>query len=105
MCNARICSSEPSSVKLDGPVSEIGGSEISMTSDKTSETTITDPDDWRTPLAHYLESPCHIANRNVCRQTLKYVMLDNNFYRRTIDDLLLKCLGLDQSKIVMVEVH
>jgi hypothetical protein len=32
-------------------------------------------------------------------------MLDNTLYRRTIDDLLLKCLGSDQSKIAMREVH
>jgi hypothetical protein len=32
-------------------------------------------------------------------------MLDNTLYRRTIDGLLLKCLGSDQSKIAMREVH
>jgi hypothetical protein len=32
-------------------------------------------------------------------------MLDNTLYRRTIDGLLFKCLGLDQSKIAMGEVH
>jgi hypothetical protein len=32
-------------------------------------------------------------------------MLDNTLYRRTIDGLLLKCLGLNQSKIAMWEVH
>jgi hypothetical protein len=32
-------------------------------------------------------------------------MLDNTFYRRIIDGLLLKCLGSDQSKIAMREVH
>jgi hypothetical protein len=32
-------------------------------------------------------------------------MLDNTLYHRTIDDLLLKCLGSDQSKIAMEEVH
>jgi hypothetical protein len=32
-------------------------------------------------------------------------MLDNTLYRRTIDNLLLKCLGLDQSRITMGEVH
>jgi hypothetical protein len=32
-------------------------------------------------------------------------MLDNTLYRRTIDGVLLKCLGLDQSKIAMGEVH
>jgi hypothetical protein len=32
-------------------------------------------------------------------------MLDNTLYHRTIDGLLLKCLGSDQSKIAMREVH
>jgi hypothetical protein len=32
-------------------------------------------------------------------------MLDNTLYHRTTDGLLLKCLGSDQSKITMVEVH
>jgi hypothetical protein len=36
---------------------------------------------------------------------LKYGILDNTLYRQTIDDLLLKCLGSDQSKIGMGEVH
>jgi hypothetical protein len=60
-----------------------------------------DPDDWRTPLVRYLENPGHIADRKVQRQALKYVMLDNTFYCRTIDGLLLKWLGLDQSKIAV----
>jgi hypothetical protein len=64
-----------------------------------------DADDWRTPLVHYLENPCHIADRKVRWQALKYVMLDNTLYRRTIDGLLLKCLASDQSKIAMREVH
>jgi hypothetical protein len=54
---------------------------------------------------YYLENPGHIADRKVQRQTLKYVMLDNTLYRRTIDGLLLKCLGLDQFKIAIGEVH
>jgi hypothetical protein len=67
--------------------------------------TTTDPDDWRTPLVRYLESPGHIADRKVRRQTLKYVILDSILYRRTIDSLLLQCLGSDQSRITMGEVH
>jgi hypothetical protein len=38
------------------------------------------PDDWRTPLVRYLENPNHIADRQVWRQALKYVMLDNTLY-------------------------
>jgi hypothetical protein len=65
----------------------------------------TDPDDWRTPLVRYLENPGHIANRKVQRQALKYVMLDNTLFHRTTDDLLLKCLGWDQYRMAMGEVH
>jgi hypothetical protein len=96
------CSAERSSAKLDGPVSETGGS---MISDESSETTMTDPDDWRTPQVCYLENPGHIADRKVMCQALKYNMLNNTLYRRTIDGLLLKCLGSDQSKIAMGEVN
>jgi hypothetical protein len=73
--------------------------------DNLGEMMTTKPDDWRTPLVQYLENPGHIADRKVRRQAKKYVALDNTLYRRTIDSLLLKCLGLDQSGIVIGEVH
>jgi hypothetical protein len=63
------------------------------------------PDDWRTPLICYLENPGHITDRKVRRQALKYVTLHNTLYHRTIDGLLLKRLGLDQSKVAMGEVQ
>jgi hypothetical protein len=105
MHSAMIGSDESNSAKLDGSVSETGGSRISRISDESNEITTIDPDNWRTPLVHYLENPGHIAERKVPRQALKYVMLDNTIYCRTIDDLLLKCLGLDRSKIAMGEIH
>jgi hypothetical protein len=58
-----------------------------------------------TPLVRYLEKPSYIIDRKVRRQALKYVVLDNDLYRRTIDGLLLKWLGLDQCRIVMEKVH
>jgi hypothetical protein len=105
MHSARICSAEPSSAKLNRPVSESGGFKISRTSDKSSETTMADPDDWRTPLVHYLENPGHIVDRKIQWQALKYVMIDNTLYHQTIDGLLLKCLGSNQSRIAMGDVH
>jgi hypothetical protein len=65
--NAKICSAEPSSAKLDVSVSKTEGSKISRILDKSSETMMADPDDWRTPLVRYLENPNHIANRKVRR--------------------------------------
>jgi hypothetical protein len=104
MCSAIMCSAEPSSAKLDGPVSETGGSRISRISDESSETMMADTDDWRAPLVRYLQNPSHIANRKVRCKALKYVILDNTLYRRCIDGVLLKCLDSDQSKIAMGEV-
>jgi hypothetical protein len=105
MHNATIYSVEPSLTKSDVPVSKIGGSKIFRILDEASKMTMADPDDWRTPLVRYLENPDHITDRIVQRQALKYVVLDNTLYHRTIDDLLLQCLGSDQSKIAMWEIH
>jgi hypothetical protein len=96
---------EPSSAKLYGPVSVIEWSRISKILDKSSEMTTTNLDDWRTSLVRYLENPGHIADRKVGHQALKYVMLDNTLSRRTINGLLLKCLGSDQSRIAMGKVR
>ena len=35
----------------------------------------------------------------------KYVLIDDEFYRRTAGDLLLKCLDSDQTKVAMSEIH
>jgi hypothetical protein len=105
MQSAEICFAESDLAKADGPVSETGGSRISKNSDESSQTTMVDPDDWRIPLVRYLENPGHIADRRVWRQTFKCVVLDNTLYHRTIDGLLLKYLGSDQSRIAMGEVH
>jgi hypothetical protein len=57
MQSAEISSAEPSSAKLDGSVKETRGSRIFRSLDELSETTTAKPDDWRTPLVHYLENP------------------------------------------------
>jgi hypothetical protein len=81
MHSAIICSAKPSSAKLDGSVFKTGGSRFSTNSDESSKMTMTDADDWRTPLVCYLENTGHIADSKVQRQALKYVVLDNTLYR------------------------
>jgi hypothetical protein len=65
------------------------------------ETATAKPKDWRTPLVHYLENPSHVIYTKFWQQALKYVLLYHDLYRRTIDDLLLRCLGSDQFKVAM----
>jgi hypothetical protein len=65
----------------------------------------TDAIDWRTPIINYLRNLCVKADRNVRRTTFKYVLMDDEFYRRSINDVLLKCLGPNDAILVMAEVH
>jgi hypothetical protein len=65
MHSAEIHSTKPSSAKPDVSESKSGGSNIFRSSDNLSETMKTEPDDWRTPLVHYLGNPGHIADRKV----------------------------------------
>jgi hypothetical protein len=53
MHNAKICSTEPNSEKLDVLELETRGFSISS-SDDLGETATVEPEDWRTPLVHYL---------------------------------------------------
>jgi hypothetical protein len=100
-----VCSAEPSSTKSDVSVYKTRGSRISQISDEASKMTTVDPNDRRTPLVRYLDNPGHIADTKVRQRALKYIVVDNTLYCRTIDGLLLRCLGSDQSKIAMGEVH
>ena len=53
----------------------------------------------------YLRDPGRGAERNIRRLAFKYVLIDDEIYRRTTKDLLLKCLDSDQARVAMDEVH
>ena len=40
-------------------------------------------------------------DRAVRRMDFKYTMRDDGLYRRTVDDVLLKCLDEDQARVAM----
>jgi hypothetical protein len=61
--------------------------------------------DWRTPIINYLRNPSVRTDRNVRRTTFKYVLMSDELYRRTVNDVLLKCLGPDDAILAMAEVH
>ena len=53
----------------------------------------------------YLKNPGRGAERNIRHLAFKYILVDDELYRRTADDILLKCLGTDQARVAMGEVH
>ena len=61
--------------------------------------------DWRVPIISYLKDPGRGAERNIRCLAFKYILVDDELYRRTADDVLLKCLGTDQARVAMREVH
>jgi hypothetical protein len=62
-------------------------------------------DDWKTPLLTYLRDPSAKVDKSVWRSAFKYVSHNYELYRRTTEDLLLKCLRSDQARVIMGEVH
>ena len=64
-----------------------------------------DDQDWRVPIISYLKDPGRGAEKNIRRAAFKYDLIDNELYRRTAEDLLLKCLDPDKAKVAMGEVH
>jgi len=62
-------------------------------------------DDWRKEIVDYLRYPSKNVERRIRFQATKYVLLDDELYYRTMDGILLKCLGNDESKTLMGEIH
>nr|CAE04998.2 OSJNBb0093G06.6 [Oryza sativa Japonica Group] len=58
-------------------------------------------DDWRYDVHHYLQNPSQSASRKLRYKALKYTLLDDELYYRTIDGVLLKCLSVDQAKVAI----
>ena len=57
------------------------------------------------PIISYLKDPSRGAERNIWCLAFKYILVDDELYRRTADDVLLKCLDTDQAHVAMGEVH
>jgi hypothetical protein len=61
--------------------------------------------DWRTPLLIYLCDLIAKVDKSVRRTAFQVCVHNDELYRRTAEDLLLKCLGSDQARVAMGEVH
>jgi len=62
-------------------------------------------DDWRKEVIEYLRDPSKKVERRVRFQAAKYVLLEEELYYRMIDEVLLKCLGDDEARSLMGEIH
>jgi hypothetical protein len=56
-------------------------------------------------LLAYLHDPSAKVDKSVQQSAFKYVLHNDELYRRTAKDLLLKCLDSDQARVAMGKVH
>jgi ribonuclease HI len=62
-------------------------------------------DDWRKEIVDYLENPSRKVSRKLMYKAIKLVLLDGRLYYKSLDGVLLQCLGQEEAKKMMSEVH
>jgi hypothetical protein len=62
-------------------------------------------DDWRKEIADYLENLSRKVSRKLRYKATKFVLLDGRLYYKSLDGVLLQCLGQEEAKRMMSEVH
>ena len=64
-----------------------------------------EPDDWRADIFNYLKDPARGAPKRIRYKAMKYVLIGDDMFYRTLEGLLLKCLGPAESNRLLHEVH
>jgi ribonuclease HI len=62
-------------------------------------------DDWRKEIVDYLEDPSRKVSRKLRYKAIKFVLLDGSLFYKSLDGVLLRCLGPEEAKKMMSEVH
>jgi hypothetical protein len=53
----------------------------------------------------YLKDPSKKVDKQLKYKAIKYNLLEDELYYRAIDGVLLKCLGEEEAKTLMREIH
>ncbi|NAU72111.1 reverse transcriptase-like protein, partial [Klebsiella pneumoniae] len=66
-------------------------------------------DDWRQPFIEYLQEGKLPREKSLAHQikqrSMSYTLVNNTLYRRSYDQLWLRCLGKDEAHKIVTEVH
>jgi ribonuclease HI len=61
--------------------------------------------DWRADIFNYLKDPAQGAPKRIRYKAIKYVLIGDDMFYRTLEGLLLKCLGPTEPNRLLHEVH
>jgi ribonuclease HI len=62
-------------------------------------------DDWRKEIVDCLEDPSRKVSRKLRYKAIKFVLLDGSLFYKSLDGVLLRCLGPEEAKKMISEVH
>jgi hypothetical protein len=62
-------------------------------------------DDWRKEIVDYLENPSRKVSRKLRYKAIKFVLLDGHLFYKSLDGVLPQCMGPEEAKKMMSEVH
>jgi ribonuclease HI len=62
-------------------------------------------DYWRKEIVDYLENPSRKVSRKLRYKAIKFVLLDGRLYYKSLDGVFLQCLGQEEAKKMMSEMH
>ncbi|XP_050894658.1 uncharacterized protein LOC127101322 [Lathyrus oleraceus] len=61
--------------------------------------------DWRNPIFYYLKDPSIDTERKTKYRALSYVLIGNELFKKTLEGILLKCLGENEACLALSSVH
>jgi ribonuclease HI len=61
--------------------------------------------DWRKEIVDYLEDPSRTVSRKLRYKAIKFILLDGSLFNKSLYGVLLRCLGPEEAKKKMSEVH
>ena len=64
-----------------------------------------EPGDWRADIFNYLKDSARGAPRRIRLKAMKYVLIGDDMFYKTLKGLLLKCLGPSELNRLLHEVH
>jgi hypothetical protein len=64
-----------------------------------------DQGDWRADIFNYLNDSARGAPKRIRYKAMRYILIEDDMFHRTLEGLLLKCLGPIESNRLLHEVH
>ncbi|XP_050885309.1 uncharacterized protein LOC127089215 [Lathyrus oleraceus] len=61
--------------------------------------------DWRKPLVDYLRDPVGSTDQKIKYRALKYVLINDELFEKTVEGVLLKCLGESEVYVAVSSIH